>query len=97
MPTASKDVVIRNKQGLHARPVMMFVEMANRFRSEVQIEKRGSTLVRADGKSTMQLITLEAPVGTKLRITADGEDAEAAVATLAALVDRGFEDDEPAP
>jgi phosphocarrier protein len=90
MPTASKDVVIRNKQGLHARPVMMFVEMANRFRSEVQIEKRGSTLVRADGKSIMQLISLEAPVGTKLRIIAAGEDAEAAVEMLAALVEGGF-------
>jgi len=90
MPTASKDVVIRNKQGLHARPAVMFVEMANRFRSEVQIEKRGSTLVRADGKSIMQLISLEAPVGTKLRIIAAGEDAEAAVEMLAALVEGGF-------
>jgi len=90
MPTASKDVVIRNKQGLHARPAVVFVEMANRFRSEVQIEKRGSTLVRADGKSIMQLISLEAPVGTKLRIIAAGEDAEAAVEMLAALVEGGF-------
>lgn len=90
MPTACQDVVIRNKLGLHARPAMQFVDVANRFRSNVRVESRGEEPAEADGKSVMQMIILAATEGTPLRITADGDDAEAAVQDLAKLVEEGF-------
>ena len=90
MPTASKEVVIRNKLGLHARPAMQFVDVANQFSSEVKVLTMGEEPGEADGKSVMQMIILAAVEGTPMRITAEGEDAEKAVAELAALVDDKF-------
>ena len=85
MPTASRVVVVSNKLGLHARPAMEFVDVANRFSSRVTVSKGGPDACEADGKSVMQMITLEATEGTELKIDADGEDAEAAVEQLEAL------------
>jgi len=93
MSTASRDVIIRNKLGLHARPAMQFVDLANRFQSQVRVDTCSGERVQADGKSVMQMIILAAIEGTKLRITADGGDAQAAVDMLAGLVESGFGDD----
>jgi len=93
MPIASKEVVIRNKLGLHARPAMQFVDLANRFSSKVRVLARGENPVEADGKSVMQMITLAAVEGTPMRIEADGADADAAVTELAALIDAKFGED----
>ncbi len=85
MPTASRDTVIRNKLGLHARPAMQFVDLANRFQSSIRVTARGETVQEADGKSVMQMIILAATEGTPLRIEAQGDDAEQAVQKLADL------------
>ena len=90
MPTASKDIVIRNKLGLHARPAMQFVDLANQFKSDVKVNSFGEEPGEADGKSVMQMIILAAVEGTPLKITAEGEDAEAAVEKLAKLVEEKF-------
>jgi phosphocarrier protein len=90
MPTASKDIVIRNKLGLHARPAMQFVDLANQFKSDVKVQSFGEEPAEADGKSVMQMIILAAVEGTPLKITAEGEDAHAAVEKLAQLVDEKF-------
>ncbi|MGE5610498.1 MAG: HPr family phosphocarrier protein [Bacillota bacterium] len=90
MPTASKDVVICNKLGLHARPAMQFVDLANQFQARINVEAQGPEPAQADGKSVMQMIILAAVEGTPLRITADGEDAQQAVEQLAALVEGKF-------
>lgn len=90
MTMACKDVIIRNKLGLHARPAMQFVDVANRFRCSVRVESSGEEPAEADGKSVMQMIILAATEGTPLRIVADGEDAREAVEKLAALVDERF-------
>ena len=90
MPTASKDTVIRNTLGLHARPAMQFVDLANQFKSQVRVRTMGEEPGEADGKSVMQMIILAAVEGTPLRITADGDDAELAVQRLASLVDEKF-------
>jgi phosphocarrier protein len=93
MPTASKQVVINNRLGLHARPAMQFVDLANRFASSITVCKPGDA-TKADGKSVMQMIILAAVEGTPLTIEADGEDAQQAVEALAGLVDQGFHDEE---
>jgi phosphotransferase system HPr (HPr) family protein len=90
MPTASREVVIRNKLGLHARPAMQFVDVANQFKADVRVKSRGEEPAEADGKSVMQMIILAAVEGTPMEITAEGEDAEEAVKQLAALVDEKF-------
>src|SRR5438045_7346147 len=87
MPTASKDIVVSNKLGLHARPAMQFVDLANSFKSEIKVTKFGEEPGEADGKSVMQMIILAATEGTKMRIDAEGEDAQEAVKKLAQLVE----------
>ena len=90
MPTAVKEVRVSNSRGFHARPAMQFADVANQFTSAVKVFKGGEEPGEADGKSVMQLIILAAVEGTPMRIEADGDDAEAAVAKLAELFETGF-------
>ncbi len=90
MPTASKEIVVSNTMGLHARPAMQFVDLANQFTSEVRVLKGGDEPVEADGKSVMQMIVLEATQGTPLTIEANGDDADEAVKQLAELFESKF-------
>jgi phosphotransferase system HPr (HPr) family protein len=85
MSTVSREIVVSNKLGLHARPAMQFVDVANQFRSKVSVHKGGDEPADADGKSVMQMIILAATEGTPLRIVAEGEDAGSAVDKLAEL------------
>ena len=93
MPTASRDIMVSNKLGLHARPAMQFVDLANQFASKVTVSKGGDEPYDADGKSVMQMIILAAPQGTPLRIVAEGADADAAVEKLAKLFQDNFGED----
>ena len=93
MPTISRQVMIANKLGLHARPAMQFVDMANRFKSDISVHKGGDEPVDADGKSVMQMIILAAVQGTELRIDASGDDADEAVKALTELVASKFGED----
>jgi phosphocarrier protein len=92
--TVSKEVIISNKLGLHARPAMQFVDVANQFQSTVTVHKGGEEPGEADGKSVMQMIILAAVEGTPLKIDAEGEDAEQAIAKLAELVESKFGEEE---
>lgn len=90
MPSASRDIVVSNKLGLHARPAMQFVDLANQFASSVTVFKGGDEPAEADGKSVMQMIILAATEGTPLKIVADGDDAETAVSRLVELFESKF-------
>jgi phosphocarrier protein HPr len=90
MATATREIVVSNALGLHARPAMQFVDLANTFQSRVSVHKGGEEPADVDGKSVMQMITLAATQGTPLRIEAEGEDAEAAVIKLAELFTNKF-------
>jgi phosphocarrier protein HPr len=90
MPTACKEVRVVNSRGFHARPAMQFADVANQFASAVKVVKGGEEPGEADGKSVMQLIILAAVEGTPMRIEAEGDDAEQAVAKLAELFETGF-------
>ena len=94
MAHASRDIVVSNKLGLHARPAMQFVDVANGFKSDIKVTKFGEEPGEADGKSVMQMIILAATEGTRMRIDAHGEDAEAAVKSLAALFESKFGEEE---
>ena len=93
MPKASRDIIVSNSLGLHARPAMQFVDLANQFSSRVTVSKGGEEPYDADGKSVMQMIILAATQGTPLKILADGEDADVAVEKLAKLFNDKFGED----
>lgn len=78
------EVQIKNTQGLHMRPAMQFVDIANQYDSKISVTN-GETVV--DGKSIMQMSMLAATCGAKLKIRAEGTDAEKAVEALRELVE----------
>ena len=82
-----KIVVIKNTLGLHARPAALFVQLANKFQSEIFVEKKDQ---KVNGKSIMGIMTLAAGKGQKITITADGNDAEKAVNALEKLLKDKF-------
>lgn len=84
---SSAEVVIENRNGLHARPAAMFVKISSRYRAEVWVEKDGE---RVNGKSIMGLMMLAAGKGSRLLIIAEGTDSEKAVAEIKNLVDTRF-------
>ncbi len=87
---AVREVKVGNTEGLHARPVMRFIDVASRFQSKVTVANVSRRGEKVDGKSAMQMMLLEATQGCVLRIEASGPDAAAAVEALAALIESGF-------
>ena len=85
-----REVIILNEQGLHARPIMQFVDTAAQFSAEVKV-RCDDTVV--DGKSPMEMMLLAATRGTRLTLTARGEDAAEVLDALVALVARKFSED----
>lgn len=87
---AEVELVVRNPSGLHARPLNLFVTTAAGFASRITVENldRGSRAV--DAKSLLHVLTIGAVRGHRVRVVADGPDAEAAVEKLRALVESGL-------
>jgi phosphocarrier protein len=84
-----REVEIVNRAGMHARPAAEFVKTAGRFTADIRVEKDG---LEVNGKSIMGVLMLAAEHGSKLRLSARGKDAEAAVEALSDLIGRGFEE-----
>jgi phosphocarrier protein HPr len=78
---------IVNQLGLHARPAAQIVKTASAYAAEIEIVKDG---VAVNGKSIMGVMMLAAECGSSITLRANGDDEEAAVNALAALVARGF-------
>jgi phosphocarrier protein len=87
MATVEQEAKIINKYGLHARPAMQLVELANKYGSKVDVSNGTLTV---DAKSIMSVMRLAATKGTTLKIVADGSDAPEAVAKIIELVRQGF-------
>jgi len=83
----SRDVTIRNRHGLHARPAAEFVKLANRFAAEVWVSKDE---VEVSGKSILGVMMLAAEFGSVIHIRATGQDSEAALDALSDLVASKF-------
>jgi len=86
-------VEIKNADGLHMRPAMQFVDVANQFECDITVSNNENDV---DGKSIMQMSMLAATCGTKLKVKAEGADAQRAVNALRELVEEKHFD-EPAP
>ena len=83
MPLTQRTVTVVHRQGLHARPAALFVQLAKRFVSRVTV-KKGRKIV--DGKSIMGLLTLAAKQGARIAIVTDGPDAAEALERLIEFV-----------
>lgn len=89
MPLVQRTVSIVHRQGLHARPAAVFVQIAKRFTSRITV-KKGRKIV--DGKSIMGLLTLAANQGARVAIVADGADAPEALEQLVDVVTKPLPD-----
>ena len=83
----TKEVVINNQVGLHARPATFFIQKANEFKSSIWVEKEER---RVNAKSLLGVLSLGIVKGTAITIIADGADEEEAIATLSQLIDSDF-------
>jgi phosphocarrier protein len=86
----TKDFLVCNKLGIHARPAAMFVKTANRFNCEIFVEKDGE---KVNGKSIMGLMMLAAGPGSKLTVHVHGQDAAQALAELQTLIEARFDEE----
>ena len=78
---------IINELGMHARAATRFVQVANRYHADVEVEKDGQTV---NGKSIMGVLMLVAAQGSMIKVRARGDDAEEAMAALAELINSKF-------
>ena len=83
----SKEIVISNQVGLHARPATFFIQKANEYKASIWVEKDDR---RVNAKSLLGVLSLGIVKGTAITIIADGSDEEEAVAALSALIASDF-------
>ena len=86
----TKEVVIKNQVGLHARPATFFIQKANEFKSSIWVEKEER---RVNAKSLLGVLSLGIVKGTAITIIADGADEDEARATLSELIDSDFSEE----
>ncbi len=85
-----REVTIKNRAGIHARPAALIVQTANKYDSQISFEKDDD---KVNGKSIMGIITLGAGYNTKLKVIAEGKDEKQAVDAIVALFEKRFEED----
>jgi len=78
-----KNLIVRNKQGLHARPAALFVQIANKFDARITVRRDQE---RVNGKSIMGILMLGAENGSEIIIEAEGDDAHLAIVELEKIV-----------
>lgn len=91
-PVISRTVTVKNPNGLHLRPWSLLVKMAYRYTSKIEIVK--DECPRMDARSIISLLALGAKCGDVIVVEAQGDDAEAAVASLADFLDTYVEPEE---
>jgi phosphocarrier protein len=85
-----KEFTIRNKLGLHARAAAKIVQTTNQFQSRIRIFKNGQ---EADAKSILGILTLSCPLGTRIEVLVEGDDADEAMEALTVLFNNRFGED----
>ncbi|MFA6350266.1 MAG: HPr family phosphocarrier protein [Candidatus Omnitrophota bacterium] len=83
MGTFKKELIIKNKQGLHARPAALFVQIANKFDARITVKNEQESV---NGKSIMGILMLGAENGSKIILEVEGSDAEAAINELEKVI-----------
>lgn len=85
--TITKEFELINKYGMHVRPAGVLAKICQKYMSEVSVTNGGITV---SGKSVLGLMTLEAPVGTVLTVTAEGDDANLVMDEIEELIANRF-------
>lgn len=85
----SKEIIVQNQVGLHARPATFFIQKANEFTSSIWISKDDR---KVNAKSLLGVLSLGVTRGTAITIIADGTDEEDAIKELESLVQSNFEE-----
>lgn len=88
--SASSEVVVNHKVGLHARPAALFVKTAATFSSSILLENLTKGTPPVNGKSIMNVLASGTQSQDRLRITAEGNDENAAVTALCQLINTNF-------
>ncbi len=83
MALIKKELIVKNKQGLHARPAAVFVQIANKFDSRITVRRDEEEV---NGKSIMGILMLGAEKGSLIIIEADGQDAQKALEELEKII-----------
>ena len=78
-----------NASGIHARPATVFVGEAKKYQAKITLTNLTSGR-QGDAKSMLKVLSLGLTKGTEVKLTAEGEDEEAAIAALSALIDSGL-------
>ena len=89
-PVYEIEIEIKNADGLHMRPAMQFVDVASGFDSDIKVSNNDTCV---DAKSIMQMTMLAATRGTKLKVKAQGPDAQEAIKALQELVEENLFDE----
>lgn len=84
---AERELWVENRLGLHARPAMKIMQLAQQFQSEVVLEKDG---VQASARNLLAILTLDCPQGSRLVVRAVGPDAAEATLALSRLFAQKF-------
>ena len=85
-----KILTVKNRAGIHARPAALIAQTANKFSSEITLEK--DTIV-VNAKSIMGVITMGAGYNTTMKLVANGSDEVEAVEAIFSLFESKFEED----
>ncbi len=83
----SKEVLVSNQVGLHARPATFFIQKANEFKSSIWVEKDER---KVNAKSLLGVLSLGITRGVNINVIADGADEEQAVSALVELISSNF-------
>ncbi|MFA6636173.1 MAG: HPr family phosphocarrier protein [Candidatus Omnitrophota bacterium] len=91
MMVLERDILVKNKTGLHARPAALFVQKANKYESDIKILKDGQEV---NGKSIMGILMLAAEKGARIKIVISGNDAEEAMEELSSMLSGEMDEEE---
>ena len=86
-------LIVRNPSGLHARPAALFVRTAGQFGSKVTVSNPAADKGPVDAKSILSVLTLGVSSGAEIEVSAEGDDAEAALAAIREAVESGLGED----
>jgi phosphotransferase system HPr (HPr) family protein len=90
VPRLQREFVVEHGAGLHARPAAMFIRTANRFVSQIHLVNLSLGRPEANAKSILEVLNAAVERGHRIRITVEGEDAQAALSALGRLIENDF-------
>ena len=90
--TATREFVIKNEVGLHARPAALFVKTVSPFSSDIMVENLVTGSDPVNAKSILSVLSIGVEQNHRVRITAEGDDEDQAISALVDLIERDFKE-----